>query len=288
MSNKWILGARPKTLPAAVVPVALGTAAAYGEQFSVLPLVLCLIIALTLQVGVNYANDYSDGVKGSDGPERVGPTRLVGGGLASATQVLKAAIIMFLIAALSGLYLSLITTLWLIPLGLFCILGAWFYTGGSNPYGYRSLGELSVFIFFGLIATNGSFFVQLERLSVLAFVLSCVTGLLSCALLTVNNLRDYGNDRKVGKRTLSVLMGETVSRNWFGVIVLASFLLSFLVCIWNIWALIVLGAIPVGYRSVRTVYKANDITNWGNALKQVGILQIALGTLLTVALLIGS
>jgi len=288
MSNKWILGARPKTLPAAVVPVALGTAAAYGEQFSVLPLVLCLIIALTLQVGVNYANDYSDGVKGSDGSERVGPTRLVGGGLASATQVLKAAIIMFLIAALSGLYLSLITTLWLIPLGLFCILGAWFYTGGSNPYGYRSLGELSVFIFFGLIATNGSFFVQLERLSVLAFVLSCVTGLLSCALLTVNNLRDYGNDRKVGKRTLSVLMGETVSRNWFGVIVLASFLLSFLVCIWNIWALIVLGAIPVGYRSVRTVYKANDITNWGNALKQVGILQIALGTLLTVALLIGS
>ena len=288
MSNKWILGARPKTLPAAVVPVALGTAAAYGEQFSVLPLVLCLLIALTLQIGVNYANDYSDGVRGSDGPERVGPTRLVGGNLASATQVLKAAIIMFLLAALSGLYLSLITTLWLIPLGLFCILGAWFYTGGSNPYGYRSLGELSVFIFFGLIATNGSFFVQLERLSILAFLLSCVAGLLSCALLTVNNLRDYENDRKVGKRTLSVLMGETVNRNWFGVMVFASFLLSFLVCFWNIWAMIVLVAIPVGYRSIRIVYKANDITNWNNALKQVGILQIALGTLLTVGLLIGS
>ena len=152
MPNKWILGARPKTLPAAIVPVALGTAASFEEGFSPFPAILCLIVALALQMGVNYANDYSDGVRGNDGLARTGPTRLVGGGLAPASQVLKAALIMFLIAALSGVYLSTITTLWLIPVGLICILGAWFYTGGSKPYGYRGLGEVSVFIFFGLIA----------------------------------------------------------------------------------------------------------------------------------------
>ena len=211
MPNKWILGARPKTLPAAIVPVALGTAASFEEGFSPFPAILCLIVALALQMGVNYANDYSDGVRGNDGLARTGPTRVVGGGLAPASQVLKAAVIMFLIAALSGVYLSTITTLWLIPVGLICILGAWFYTGGSKPYGYRGLGEVSVFIFFGLIATNGSFFVQLERFAIEPFLLSCVTGLLSCALLTVNNLRDHENDKKVQKRTLSVLMGERAS-----------------------------------------------------------------------------
>ena len=191
MSSKWIIGARPKTLPAAVLPVLLGSAAASGVEFSFLPAVLCLVLALALQVGVNYANDYSDGVRGIDGPARSGPTRLVGGDLAPASHVLRAAIIMLLIAITSGFYLSLITTLWLLPIGVICILGAWFYTGGSNPYGYRALGELSVFLFFGLIATNGSFFVQTERLSIQVLLLSCVSGLLSCALLTVNNLRDY-------------------------------------------------------------------------------------------------
>ena len=158
MSNKWILGARPKTLPAAIVPVLLGTAASFEEKFSLFPAILCLIVSLALQVGVNYANDYSDGVRGNDGPERTGPTRLVGGGLASTSEVLKASLIMFVIAALSGVCLAIITTLWFIPIGFACFLGAWFYTGGSKPYGYRGFGEVSVFVFFGLIATNGSFF----------------------------------------------------------------------------------------------------------------------------------
>ena len=189
MSNKWILGARPKTLPAAIVPVLLGTAASFEEEFSLFPAILCLIVSLALQVGVNYANDYSDGVRGNDGPARTGPTRLVGGGLASTSEVLKASLIMFVIAALSGVCLAIITTLWFIPIGLACFLGAWFYTGGSKPYGYRGFGEVSVFVFFGLIATNGSFFAQLEKFAIQPFLLSCVTGLLSCALLTVNNLQ---------------------------------------------------------------------------------------------------
>ena len=288
MPNKWILGARPKTLPAAIVPVSLGTAASFEEGFSPFPAILCLIVALALQIGVNYANDYSDGVRGIDGLARTGPTRLVGGGLAPASQVLKAALIMFLIAALSGVYLSTITTLWLIPVGLICILGAWFYTGGSKPYGYRGLGEVSVFIFFGLIATNGSFFVQLERLAIEPFLLSCVTGLLSCALLTVNNLRDHENDKKVQIRTLSVLMGERASRKLFGVMVILSLLLSLLVCVWHIWVLLVLIAIPLLYRSIKIVYEAHDIKCWNSALRVVGVLQISFGILLTTGLLISS
>lgn len=288
MSNKWILGARPKTLPAAIVPVLLGTAASFEEEFSLFPAILCLIVSLALQVGVNYANDYSDGVRGNDGPERTGPTRLVGGGLASTSEVLKASLIMFVIAALSGVCLAIITTLWFIPIGLACFLGAWFYTGGSKPYGYRGFGEVSVFVFFGLIATNGSFFAQLEKFAIQPFLLSCVTGLLSCALLTVNNLRDYENDKKVEKRTLSVLMGEKASRNLFGLMVITSLFLSLLVCFWHVWVLLVLIAVPPLYRSIRIVYKANDITSWNNALKSVGILQISFGALLTVGLLISS
>ncbi len=288
MSNKWILGARPKTLPAAIVPVLLGTAASFEEEFSLFPAILCLIVSLALQVGVNYANDYSDGVRGNDGPERTGPTRLVGGGLASTSEVLKASLIMFVIAALSGVCLAIITTLWFIPIGLACFLGAWFYTGGSKPYGYRGFGEVSVFVFFGLIATNGSFFAQLEKFAIQPFLLSCVTGLLSCALLTVNNLRDYENDKKVEKRTLSVLIGEKASRNLFGLMVITSLFLSLLVCLWHVWVMLVLIAIPPLYRSIRIVYKANDITSWNNALKSVGILQISFGALLTVGLLISS
>ena len=163
-----------------------------------------------------------------------------------------------------------------------------FYTGGSKPYGYRGLGEVAVFIFFGIIATNGSFFVEFERLAIEPFLLSCVTGLLSCALLTVNNLRDYKNDKKVEKRTLSVLMGERASRKLFGVMVVLSLLLSLLVCLWHIWVLLVSLAIPLLYRSVKIVYEANDVTGWNNALKFVGALQISFGVLLTVGLLISS
>ena len=286
MSNVWVEGARPKTLSAAILPVFLGTAAAFNESFSILPAVLALIVAFALQIGVNYANDYSDGIKGSDGESRSGPARLVGSGLVPPEKVLRAAIFMFTLSAASGLWLSLISTLWLIPIGMVCISAAWFYTGGSAPYGYKALGEVSVFIFFGLVGTNGSFFVQVERLSLLAFILSCIAGLLSCGLVMVNNLRDYQNDSAVGKQTLIVLLGENMSKKLFSVIISTSLLLGVLVSFWHLWALIVLASVPLVFKILKIVNEAKDSKTWARALRQMGILQILVAALLSASLVI--
>ena len=286
MSNVWVEGARPKTLSAAILPVFLGTAAAFNESFSILPAVLALIVAFALQIGVNYANDYSDGIKGSDGESRSGPARLVGSGLVPPEKVLRAAIFMFTLSAVSGLWLSLISTLWLIPIGMVCISAAWFYTGGSAPYGYKALGEVSVFIFFGLVGTNGSFFVQVERLSLLAFILSCIAGLLSCGLMMINNLRDYQNDTAVGKQTLIVLLGENMSKKLFSVIISTSLLLGVLVSFWHLWALIVLASVPLVFKILKIVNEAKDSKTWARALRQMGILQILVAALLSASLVI--
>ena len=286
MSNVWVEGARPKTLSAAILPVFLGTAAAFNESFSILPAVLALIVAFALQIGVNYANDYSDGIKGSDGESRSGPARLVGSGLLPPEKVLRAAIFMFTLSAASGLWLSLISTLWLIPIGMVCISAAWFYTGGSAPYGYKALGEVSVFIFFGLVGTNGSFFVQVERLSLLAFILSCIAGLLSCGLMMINNLRDYQNDSAVGKQTLIVLLGENMSKKLFSVIISTSLLLGVLVSFWHLWALIVLASVPLVFKILKIVNEAKDSKTWARALRQMGILQILVAALLSASLVI--
>ena len=286
MSNVWVEGARPKTLSAAILPVFLGTAAAFNESFSILPAVLALIVAFALQIGVNYANDYSDGIKGSDGESRSGPARLVGSGLVPPEKVLRAAIFMFTLSAVSGLWLSLISTLWLIPIGMVCISAAWFYTGGSAPYGYKALGEVSVFIFFGLVGTNGSFFVQVERLSLLAFILSCIAGLLSCGLMMINNLRDYQNDSEVGKQTLIVLLGENMSKKLFSVIISTSLLLGVLVSFWHLWALIVLASVPLVFKILKIVNEAKDSKTWARALRQMGILQIIVAALLSASLVI--
>ena len=286
MSNVWVEGARPKTLSAAILPVFLGTAAAFNESFSILPAVLALIVAFALQIGVNYANDYSDGIKGSDGESRSGPARLVGSGLVPPEKVLRAAIFMFTLSAASGLWLSLISTLWLIPIGMVCISAAWFYTGGSAPYGYKALGEVSVFIFFGLVGTNGSFFVQVERLSLLAFILSCIAGLLSCGLMMINNLRDYQNDSAVGKQTLIVLLGENISKKLFSVIISTSLLLGVLVSFWHLWALIVLASVPLVFKILKIVNEAKDSKTWARALRQMGILQILVAALLSASLVI--
>ena len=286
MSNVWVEGARPKTLSAAILPVFLGTAAAFNESFSILPAVLALIVAFALQIGVNYANDYSDGIKGSDGESRSGPARLVGSGLVPPEKVLRAAIFMFTLSAASGLWLSLISTLWLIPIGMVCISAAWFYTGGSAPYGYKALGEVSVFIFFGLVGTNGSFFVQVERFSLLAFILSCKAGLLSCGLMMINNLRDYQNDTAVGKQTLIVLLGENMSKKLFSVIISTSLLLGVLVSFWHLWALIVLASVPLVFKILKIVNEAKDSKTWARALRQMGILQILVAALLSASLVI--
>ena len=219
--NRWMLGARPRTLPAAVVPVALGAAACVGESGVVWwRAVPALVVSLALQVGVNYANDYSDGIRGTD-EVRVGPTRLVASGLASASAVKKAALLAFLVAAVAGLLLAVVTSWWLLAVGAAAILAGWFYTGGPRPYGYMGLGEVFVFVFFGLVATAGTAFVVAERITGIAWLAGVMAGCLACALLVVNNLRDIPTDREVGKRTLAVRLGDARTR-WFYVALLAA------------------------------------------------------------------
>ena len=193
-ARDWVAGARPRTLPAAIVPVAVGTgvAAGYG-QFSPGRAALALFVALALQIGVNYANDYSDGIRGTD-TKRVGPLRLTAAGLAPPRQVLTAALASFAAACAAGLVLAALTSWWVILLGAVAVAAAWFYTGGNRPYGYRALGELSVFVFFGLAAVAGTAYVQQGTLTWLALAAAVPVGLLACALLVVNNLRDIPTD----------------------------------------------------------------------------------------------
>ena len=220
--NPWIAGARPKTLPAAVVPVAVGLAVAAGRPdvrwWLGAP---ALVVSLALQVGVNYANDYSDGIRGTD-DTRVGPLRLVGSGLVEARKVKLAAFAAFGVAAVAGLVIALATSLWLIAVGVAAIAAAWFYTGGKNPYGYIGLGEVFVFVFFGLVATVGSTFAVAESLPSLAWFASVPVGCLACALLVVNNLRDIPTDEVAGKRTLAVRLGDARTRTFYVLLCVAS------------------------------------------------------------------
>jgi 1,4-dihydroxy-2-naphthoate octaprenyltransferase len=218
--NKWILGARPRTLPAAIAPV-LVAVALVGNDINWLPAFLALKVAVWLQIGVNFANDYSDGVKGTDA-DRVGPIRLVASGIATARSVKFAAFISFAIASIAGTWLALLTSPLLILVGIFSIAAAWGYTGGKNPYGYRGLGELSVFLFFGVIATMGTYYAQTEELTLLSFIVSIPMGALSCAILSINNLRDRPKDQLVGKQTVAVRIGDRKARLLYvGLLVLA-------------------------------------------------------------------
>ena len=208
--NKWILGARPRTLPAAIAPVVVASALV-GADFNWFRAALALKVAVWLQIGVNFANDYSDGVKGTD-EDRVGPIRLVGSGLATAKSVKSAAFISFGIASIAGAWLAFLTSPLLIVIGVFSIAAAWGYTGGKNPYGYRGLGELSVFLFFGVIATMGTYYAQTEEITLLSFIVSIPMGALSCAILAINNLRDRPKDELVGKLTVAVRIGDRKAR----------------------------------------------------------------------------
>ena len=208
--NKWVLGARPRTLPAAIAPVVVASALVGGD-FNWFRAALALKVAVWLQIGVNFANDYSDGVKGTD-EDRVGPIRLVGSGLATAKSVKSAAFISFGIASIAGAWLAFLTSPLLIVIGVFSIAAAWGYTGGKNPYGYRGLGELSVFLFFGVIATMGTYYTQTEEITLLSFIVSIPMGALSCAILAINNLRDRPKDELVGKLTVAVRIGDRKAR----------------------------------------------------------------------------
>jgi 1,4-dihydroxy-2-naphthoate octaprenyltransferase len=225
--STWITGARIRTLPLAVAPVILGSATAFSlDAFDLVLALLALAVALLLQIGVNYANDYSDGVRGTDA-NRVGPQRITAGGLARPAAVKRAAFVTFGLAMLAGLAIVLITAQWwLIAVGLAAVVAAWYYTGGKRPYGYNGLGEISVFIFFGLVATVGTSFIQTLFLDPLAVMLGAALGLYASAVLLVNNIRDIETDRVAGKRTLSVRIGAKASKTLFMLLIWLPVLLN--------------------------------------------------------------
>ena len=239
--SEWIAGARPRTLPAAATPVLVGSgAAAQVDGFAAGPAVLALLVALALQVGVNYANDYSDGVRGTD-LDRVGPLRLTAAGLAPPAQVKTAAIASFGVGALFGLALVVISGhWWLLAVGVLAIAAGWFYTGGSKPYGYLGLGEVGVFIFFGLVAVLGTTYTQIDRVTVPALLGAVAVGLLACAILMANNIRDIPTDAVVGKRTLAVRMGDHRARRAYVAMIWLPLLLGGACALVNGWAVIVL------------------------------------------------
>jgi 1,4-dihydroxy-2-naphthoate octaprenyltransferase len=283
--NRWLIGARPRTLPAAVVPVALGAAAAVGEHHPVWwRALLALVVSLALQVGVNYANDYSDGVRGTD-EVRVGPTRLVAGGLASAKAVKGAAFMAFGVAAVAGLVLAAATSWWLLAVGAAAILAAWFYTGGPKPYGYLGLGEVFVFVFFGLVATVGSTYAVCQRITAVAWLASLAAGCLACALLVVNNLRDIPTDRSVGKKTLAVRLGDAATRRFYvGLLALAFVLVVFVAVTGRPWALLGLVGVLVAVQPVKAVLGGATGRALIPVLGGTGKVQLAVGLLASVGI----
>ncbi|HEV2932602.1 MAG TPA: 1,4-dihydroxy-2-naphthoate polyprenyltransferase [Streptosporangiaceae bacterium] len=285
-AREWLAGTRPRTLPAAVVPVLIGSGVAAGyDRFSWWRALLALVVALALQVGVNYANDYSDGVRGSD-EKRVGPVRLVAAGLAPPRQVLAAAFSCFFVAGAAGLALAAVVSWWLIAVGAACIAAAWFYTGGPKPYGYRGLGEVFVFAFFGVVAVVGTAYVQMSRLSWLAVAAAVPAGLLACALLMVNNLRDIRTDTLAGKRTLAVLLGDQRSRTTYVVTLLLPFCVAALLAFFRPFTLVTALTLPLARVPVRTVRAGASGPALIKALGETGRLQLAFGIAFTIGLAI--
>lgn len=280
--NKWVLGARPRTLPAAVAPVLVATALA-GDKASVIPALLALSVSLALQVGVNYANDYSDGVKGTD-DNRVGPIRLTASGLATASSVKRAAFIAFGFAAVAGLFLALTTSLWLIAVGLAAIFAAWGYTGGKNPYGYLGLGELFVFIFFGVVATVGTYYVQVEKITLDALLASIPMGTFSCALLAINNIRDRALDEPSGKKTLAVRLGDKKARAFFTVLIIAGYIAA--LAMGKPWVLLTLLTAPVALSLLRGVHSGADGRDLIPYLAKTGQLQLLFALTFSLSLLL--
>lgn len=281
--NKWILGARPRTLPAAIAPVLVATALA-GDKFAPPRAALALLVSLSLQVGVNFANDYSDGIRGTDA-DRVGPTRLTASGLASAGVVKRAAYISFLIGAIAGLILASQTSWWLILIGGIAILAAWGYTGGHNPYGYSGFGEISVFIFFGLVATMGTYYVQSGEVTLQSAVASMPIGALACAILAVNNIRDREKDLLVGKRTLAVRLGDRYARYFFVFLIISAHATA-IATIFP-WGILTLLAAPISLSVSHRVLKGVLGKELIDLLGATGKLQFLFATIFSIALIIG-
>jgi 1,4-dihydroxy-2-naphthoate octaprenyltransferase len=280
--NKWIQGARPRTLPAAIAPVVIASALA-GPDFNWFRALLALKVGVWLQIGVNFANDYSDGVKGTD-ENRIGPIRLVASGLASAKAVKYAAFLSFLIASIAGLWLSLLTSPILILVGILAIAAAWGYTGGKNPYGYNGFGEVSVFTFFGLVATIGTYYVQTEKITLLSFIVAIPMGTLACAILAVNNIRDRAQDELAGKRTLAVRLGDVTARRVYVSLLVIAHLAAIATLIPT--ALLTLLAVPMSYSISKSVLSGISGKDLIPTLGRTGKLQLVFAILFALGIAI--
>nr|WP_220481403.1 1,4-dihydroxy-2-naphthoate polyprenyltransferase [Nocardioides ginsengisegetis] len=283
--KQWLAGARPRTLPAAVSPVLAGTGVAACADGAVWwKALLALVVSLALQVAVNYANDYSDGIRGTD-DERVGPMRLVGSGAASPRAVKTAAFLAFGAAGAAGLVLAATTAWWLVAVGLVSVVAAWYYTGGSKPYGYLGLGEVMVFVFFGLVAVIGTTYVQTETWEWAALWAAVGIGALACAILVVNNLRDIPTDTVAGKRTLAVLLGDARTRGLYALLVLAAAVAVVAVASTTTWcALVGLLFLAVTVRALRTVLGGATGPGLIPVLQQTGLAELLWAALVAVAL----
>ncbi|MEX1218301.1 MAG: 1,4-dihydroxy-2-naphthoate polyprenyltransferase [Acidimicrobiales bacterium] len=292
----WIAGARPRTLPAALVPVLVGTAAAAGMNGDVDALkgiilwrfFAALVVSFALQIGVNYANDYSDGIRGTDA-DRMGPMRLTGSGRKAPKSVKRAAFLSFGIAAIAGLGLAAATSWWLIAVGALAIAAAWFYTGGPKPYGYAGLGEVFVFVFFGIVATTGSAFVQIIRVTPLTLLVAVPIGLFATALLVVNNLRDIPGDTESGKRTLAVRLGDRRTRIFYIILIVLPFFTVPLLCglSQRPAGAFAMFAVLLARKPVQRVIEGARGTALIPVLGATGKVQLAFGVLLSVGLFVG-
>jgi len=288
MTHKWVIGSRPRTLPAAIAPVLVGTSLIQLDAIAInwLNALLALSVSLLLQIGVNYANDYSDGIKGTDA-ERVGPVRLVASGLATAKQVKQAAYLTFFAASVAGLVLSLRTSPWLILVGAISIIAAWNYTGGENPYGYKGFGEISVFVFFGLVATMGSYFAQSQKLTWQAFLIALPMGALACSLLAINNLRDLPKDLLVSKKTMAVRLGDKRARTALLLLLIVAQLSSALIFLITPWGLLTLLVLPLTISISKEIMSGASGKALIPLLGKTGKLQLAMALLITLALTLG-
>ncbi|CAB4714040.1 MAG: 1,4-dihydroxy-2-naphthoate polyprenyltransferase [Actinobacteria bacterium] len=282
----WLAGARPRTLPAAVSPVLAGTGvAAYVADAVWWKAALALVVSLALQVGVNYANDYSDGIRGTD-DVRVGPMRLVGSGAATASAVKRAAFLAFGVAGVAGLVLAATTAWWLLVVGAVSVLAAWFYTGGSRPYGYLGLGEVMVFVFFGLVAVVGTTYVQTETWEWAALYAADGIGALACAILVVNNLRDIPTDTVAGKRTLAVKLGDRGTRLLYAALVVVAAVAVVALAAVTTWtALVALLFLVVAGPGVRTVLSGATGPGLIPVLQSTGLAELTWAAAAAAALL---
>jgi len=289
----WLMAARPRTLPAAIAPVLVGTAAAvdHAHHIRVGAFIAALVGSIFIQIGTNLANDYSDARRGADTADRLGPVRVTSSGLVAPRRVLVATWVAFAIAVAAGIYLATVAGVVILVVGAVSILAGVLYTGGPRPYGYAGLGELFVFLFFGLVAVNGSYYVQVEQLDWLPFGLSLAVGFLATAILVVNNVRDIDTDRRAGKMTLAVRLGRQRTRNLYATLIAGAFVaipVTLLATGTSAWGLLMLLATPLVQRPLTAVMTRTDGPALNGALAGTGALLAVFSVLLAIGLLLAT